>query len=177
MIERKFDYYADQKRRSQENQERLREFEIKHNYRSKVFEKSKLKILVLYPQSSEGPSSEVTDDLFLDFEFILKNYQIHNNCRVIAKRLKNEAMMTDVLTSEKVDSNFVIWSNHSVSYKQLENGVISLDLTADLNIDGRQNNFQALSIISTDLPTLQKLLEDLYGGEWFVDHRPIYGMP
>ncbi|HEV7454674.1 MAG TPA: hypothetical protein VGO07_05440 [Candidatus Saccharimonadales bacterium] len=59
------------------------------------------------------------------------------------------------------------FSDHCINYDELADGTaVGIDLTASVNIDREQGNFDVLALRAANVNALSQAVGELYGGDW-----------
>jgi hypothetical protein len=99
-------------------------------------------------------------------QYLLIKDTIGNNCFYLAEDAVSEGVATGMIASQEGDK-LTGRANHCINYDILPDGsVVSIDLTASINIDWFQGNFQIFIIRQPDLNALLEKINELCEGAW-----------
>jgi hypothetical protein len=152
---------------AKEKQNMISQFIEKHQLVGKVIEMKGKKFLLLEPQDTPN-INEIKVAQYLAQHIIAEKNGIFNNCFSIANDACKAGHATGRVCARTGTSDFVGWDNHCINFDELNDSVVSLDLTASRNIDRNQGFVNVLAIRAKTLEELLAQLGELYGGQWQV---------
>lgn len=148
-------------------QEVIADFARRHRLSQQkyTYPKFEAKVLVLQPSAAQPVKPVELESVMQVFPSI-KVQQLQADCWGTVKEIY--AQNPEVRLLRTLDSSDeLVGGMHSIVQMKLENAsVVACDLTAGLQVDLNQGNFDALVLAAADQDELISLLNDLYGGDW-----------